>query len=246
LLKFQQQLHGRHPLTLSSMSPKDYSLSREEAAEALRVSVRTIDRYLRRHYFEHKRSGRQMWISRPSFEGFFEAQSREQESTKFLNQAAGRGDRAIATGPDLPVEVSESDLSEAPTPESEASTGRAEFTAHEHPYQHDLSPSQIYKTLYEEIKVQHDEQVKRLEGAHYRVGQLEAQVKSMVPMGEYKKQRKQLLLMNDQYKATVQEAQQKLLHAKKRVEGERLNKNVYISLVYALLALHVIFWGLLQ
>lgn len=233
------------------MSPQDYSLSREEAAEALRVSVRTIDRYIRRHCFDVKRAGRQMWISRPSFETYFEAQKREQESTKFLGDAGS----ALKAG-DLPVDISERDLSEAPSrspaPSNDApdpDTGtplHAEFTSHAHSYEHDLSPSQIYKTLYEEIKTQHDEQVKRLEGAHYRVGQLESQVKSMVPMLEYKKQRKQLLLMNDQYKATVQEAQQKLAQAKKRVEGERLNKNVYISLVYALLALHVIFWGLLQ
>lgn len=234
------------------MSPQDYSLSREEAAEALRISVRTLDRYIRRHYFDTKRSGRQVWISRPSFESFFEAQVREQEATKFLGSAEAHDLSEAPTRPiSTPARGREAQSSAAEGSDTSAPTGeplRAEFTphAHAHSYEHDLSPSQIYKTLYEEIKVQHDEQVKRLEGAHYRVGQLEAQVKSMVPMGEYKKQRKQLLLMNDQYKATVQEAQQKLLHAKKRVEGERLNKNVYISLVYALLALHVIFWGLLQ
>lgn len=216
------------------------TLTREEAADLLRVSVRTIDRYIRRRHFDVKRSGREVWISRSSFERFHEGQQvalvSETAATAAIATTA-QADTAKAGA----YQSSEQDISGVSSDVFKTSDA---FTRHEHAYP--LTPAYIYKTLYEELKEKHDDQVKRLEGAHYRVGQLEAQLESTVPLVEFKKQRKQLLLMNDQYRATFKEAQQKLFRAKKCIEGERFNKNVYISLVYALLALHVVFWGLLR
>lgn len=232
------------------MTPNDFTLTREEASERLGVSVRTVDRYIRRHVFEVQRSGRQVWISQTSFENYLKNLPFEPAATGTPSASPLKARHL------LPQTVSESDVSEAIAVPGRPETLAAErsaptrptatFTAHAHDYDHPLSPTYIYKTLYEELKEKHDEQVKRLEGAHYRVGQLEAQVKSMVPEMEYKKQQKQLLLMGEQLKTTVEEAQHKLLEAKKRVHTERLNKNVYISLVYSLLAMHIVFWALLR
>lgn len=226
------------------MSPYPSTITREEAARLLQISVRTLDRHIRRNAFDVTREGRHVWISRPSFERYYEAQKGPLPSTEEPPEITTVS-RPKAL--DLhTVELSETDLSESEPSLKERIGARpsTSFTSHEHAY--NLTPTHIYKTLYEELKTQHDEQVKRLEGAHYRVGQLEAQVKSMVPMLEYKKQRKQLVLMDQRYKETVQEARTKLGETKRRFNTERLNKNVYVSLVYALLALHVIFWGLLS
>ncbi|MDP2624928.1 MAG: hypothetical protein Q8P27_01960 [Candidatus Peregrinibacteria bacterium] len=231
------------------MSPsQEFTLSRQRAADLLKISIRTLDRYIRRDYFNTKRIGRSVWISTPSFEQYVGQKIESLEG----------------------IEVSESDLSETettpiPVGTSTHATGEAfestqgpmeysqggafsseriELTAHEHPY--NLTPTHIYKSLYDELKEQYDEQVKRLEGAHYKVGQLEAQVKSMVPSLEFNKQKKQLLLMDQQYKEAVDEANMKLKRSKKIFESERLNKNIYIAVVYALLALQVTFWALMS
>ena len=201
------------------MPIQDFTLTREEAAKKLNISIRTLDRYIRRNCFDVKYSGRNVWLSRNSFSDYYK------KNMEGLSEASG-----IALSG------------------QEQITAQAylELTAHEHSYDTALSPVYIYKGLYDEVKESHDEQIKRLEGAHYRVGQLEAQVKSMIPMVEFKKQKDQLQLMDRKYRESLEEASRKLTKSKRLFEGERLNKNIYISLVYGLLALHVIFWGLLR
>ena len=209
-------------------------LSRKEAANRLKISVRTLDRHIRRGCFDIKRSNRSVWISEPSFERYYQGQTVDEEGD--LN--AHSPDEIIATieeNIDNPTEVG-AVFSKKQDHEP--------LTPHEHDYQ--LGPANIYKNFYEELKDNYDEQVKRLEGAHYRVGQLEAQVKSMVPLIEFKKERKRLLLMDQQYKDKLKETKYQVKKAHRLFESERLNKNVYVALVYGLLALQPVLWVLIQ
>ncbi|MFA5842708.1 MAG: hypothetical protein WC882_03505 [Candidatus Gracilibacteria bacterium] len=222
------------------MSPQDFTLTREEVSEKLNISIRTLDRYIRRNYFNVKHSGRNVWISKNSFEEYYKKNYGQMTPTTDSEELSESQNVALSG--------------------QEQMTGQAynafgvgglkqpllELSAHEHAYDTALSPVYIYKGLYDELKERNDEQIKRLEGAHYRVGQLEAQVKSMIPMVEFKKQKDQLQLMDRKYRESLEEASRKLSQSKRLFEGERLNKNIYISLVYGLLALHVIFWGLLR
>ncbi len=131
-------------------------------------------------------------------------------------------------------------VKEGPTPVATP----VEFTAHERDY--DLKPVSIYKNLYEELKEKHEEQQRRMEGAHYRVGQLEAQLKTMVPLLEVKQERKRFEVMDRQYRATLQEAKVRVLQTRRVVEDERFNKGIYIALVYILLALQPVFWVMMR
>lgn len=196
------------------MSTKDYTLTREEVAQKLNVSVRTVDRYIRRNYFDTQKIDHHVLISQPSFEKYYD------EHTSLDDPS-----------PEEPI-------SPLPTP--------LELSSHEHDYHEDLNPANIFKELYEDLKLKHDEQQKRLEGAHYRVGQLEAQVKTMIPLIEFEKEQKKLLSAQKQYQVGMEEAQGKLSRLKRVFLSERLNKNIYIALAYLLLALHVVFWGLMR
>ena len=196
-------------------------ISREEAAKRLNISVRTVDRHIRKGSFDVKRINRKVFISKPSFERYY-------------------GERVEAG------EIQEIQPEEQVAVEAE----RPVLTAHEHPVEQGsygaLQPTQIYKELYEEVKVKFEEQQKRLEGAHYRVGQLEAQLKNMVPLLEVKQERKKMLLLDRQYKEKVQQAKVRVVEEKRRFQSERFNKNVFVALVYGLLALQPIFWVVMR
>ena len=209
----------------------DTLLSRKEAAKRLKISVRTLDRYIRRGYFDVKRIDRSVWISKPSFESYY-------QDNQDIKDNPGENALKEALSEEISTEVSEAGTTFSGVKPS------VDLTAHEHDYK--LTPVHIYKSLYEELKDKYDNQVKRLEGAHYRVGQLEAQVKGMVPLLEVKKERQRLLLMDKKYKENIKEAKVRVIQTKRLFEGERLNKNVYIALVYALLAAQPILWILIQ
>lgn len=225
------------------MTPSNDLLTRKEVANRLKVSIRTLDRYIRRGYFDVKRIDRSVWISKPSFERYYQ----DQEKCKaFESGSTGLGASAQPAESAESVEtiqVSEDYPSEEGTQFTGGGTAAKEkvkLSSHEREYQ--LTPVHIYKKLYEEAKVKYEDQSKRLEGAHYRVGQLEAQVKSMVPMLEFKKERQRLLLMDKQYKENIKEAKVRVVQTKRLFEEERLNKNVYIALVYGLLAAQPVLW----
>ncbi len=192
-------------------------ISRKEAAERLKISIRTLDRHIRRGVFDIERSNRNIWISQPSFERYYQETNPKSEP---LTDTISEVETIATTAEKTPL------------------------TPHGHDY--DLGPANIYKNFYDQLKEKYDEQVKRLEGAHYRVGQLEAQVKSMVPMIEFKKERKRLLLMDQQYKDKLKTANYQVKKTTRLFEGERLNKNIYIALVYGMLALQPILWVLIQ
>lgn len=205
------------------MNPSQELLSRKEAAERLNISVRTLDRYIRRGHFDVQRIDRHVWISKPSFESYYQGRlTPEQEATEAVSKAISEAG-ATFTG-----------------------KARPKLSQHEHNYSHQLSPAHIYQGLYQELQGKYEERGKRLEGAHYRVGQLEAQLKSMVPPLEVKKERQRLLLMDKKYKTEMKEARVAVIKTTRRYESERLNKNVYVALVYALLAAQPLLWLLVQ
>lgn len=204
-------------------------IPRETAAKLLNVSVRTLDRTIRRGFLRAERFDRNVFIPRASFERYYEKQAQRWGLPPLSElPVSGQPSGAVEAGSVMPA------TREVPV----------EFTSHERDY--DLKPVTIYKNLYEELKAKHEEQQRRMEGAHYRVGQLEAQLKNMVPLLEVKQERKRFEVMDRQYKATLQEAKVRVVQTRRVVENERFNKGIYIALVYILLALQPVFWVMMQ
>lgn len=222
------------------MSSSLRHLTREDAAKALKVSIRTIDRYIRRGMFEVQKMDRNVLIFKPSFERYYQEHVGQGDVTPPpAESAVGEASGAIET-----IEVSETDTSEAGATMHSHVAEPLRGGPHHHNYE--LQPVAIYKGLYEELKTKYDEQVKRLEGAHYRVGQLEAQLKNMVPLLEYRKEQKRLATLDRQYNDDIRQAKVRVIETRRLAESERFNKNVYIALVYGLLALQPVFWLFLQ
>ena len=253
-------------------------ISRENAAKKLKISIRTLDRYIRRGFFDVQRLNRSVFISAPSFEKYYQDQIEkgllETTATSTAKDAAESTKNSTtnheAQGAIETIEVSEADPSEVGASMSggvgSATRGpgigerggsgqsiRDHATLgkrHEQDYgphaPGGIQPVGIYKSLYEAMQEKYEEQQKRLEGAHYRVGQLEAQVKNMVPLLEIKKERKRLEIMDRRYQDSIKIAKVRVIRTKQKFKREQLNKNVYIALVYGLLSLQPVFWILFQ
>lgn len=229
------------------MSPSTH-LRRDEAAKHLNISVRTIDRYIRRGLLEAQRMDRHVLISQPSFERFFERYGAELGAQPMQAPTPPREKTTVGEAlTAIPVETrEETDWDDQTISETGTTSTRGDASGDSVARRGGHTPVSIYKGLYEELKGKHEEQLKRLEGAHYRVGQLEAQLKHMVPQLEVKRERQKLLAMDQQYRSSLQEAKVRVVKSQRLVESERLNRNVYVALVYGLLALQPIFWILLR
>lgn len=100
----------------------------------------------------------------------------------------------------------------------------------------------IYQKLYEELKSEHKLNQKRIEAANYKVGQLEAQVASMVPMLEYRKQKETFRRLESGLKTQVEKREIQLRKARRLLQSEQMNKWVFAIVAVALIVLQPILW----
>ncbi|MDZ4245163.1 MAG: hypothetical protein U1D98_04550 [Candidatus Gracilibacteria bacterium] len=100
----------------------------------------------------------------------------------------------------------------------------------------------IYQKLYEELKEEHRLNQKRIESANYKVGQLEAQIESMIPMLEYRKQKEQFRKLESGLKVQIEKREIQLKKARRLVQSEQLNKWIFAILAISLIVLQPIIW----
>lgn len=100
----------------------------------------------------------------------------------------------------------------------------------------------IYQKLYEELKEEYRLNQKRIESANYKVGQLEAQIESMIPMLEYRKQKEQFRKLESGLKVQIEKREIQLKKARRLVQSEQLNKWIFAILAVSLIVLQPIIW----
>jgi hypothetical protein len=195
-------------------------VDREEASNILKVSTRSVDRYIRKYRFKTRKDGRRVLIKREDLDKIIQdhiGQFVDIKSTDFKikldrqsvdNQGSNMSNFKIKN---LKIDqIKEGD-------ESEEIDGK------------------IYRNLYIETKKELKEKQERLEAATYRVGQLESQVKNMVPLLDYNRKEKELKEANIAVEQKAIEAKQTINQMEKKLRMERIAKWIYISLVGLLL-----------
>jgi len=93
------------------------------------------------------------------------------------------------------------------------------------------SEERIYRDLYQELKKELKERQDRLEAATYRVGQLESQVKNMVPLLEYNKKDKELQESFNLMDQKARQNQELVEIMERKLRSEKIAKWIYLSLV---------------
>lgn len=142
---------------------KDFcSITRDEAAEKLGISIRTLDRYLKRGKLKFKLS--------PSRQVLIHAGELEKLGGKIHAQPKTKTAPRKASEPET-VEVATEAVEE-----------------------------KIFRELYEEASKDLKAKQEKLEAASFRVGQLEAQLKSSVPLLEFKQKESEMQSENSKLK----------------------------------------------
>jgi len=196
---------------------KTLYVDRVEASKILKVSTRTVDRYMRKHRFKTRKDGRRVLIKKTDVDKIIKENIGRLIDIKEdnLNEILNGKEATINT--DKPSNLAVKDIKIKKIKKEES------------------IEQQIYKELYQETKNDLKEKQERLEAATYRVGQLESQAKNMVPMLDYNKKDRAL---QEAYSAMDQRSKQNeevIQKMELKIRSERVAKWIYLSLVGMLL-----------
>ncbi|MBI5412702.1 helix-turn-helix domain-containing protein [Candidatus Peregrinibacteria bacterium] len=203
-------------------------IDREEASKVLRVSTRTLDRYLKKYRIKTRRDGRRILIKREDIDHII-----HDHVGHFLDMTVDKS-RQILEGVEGVQNVSKIEVKDVQI---------QNFQEKEKIMESDTS---VYYDLYLEAKRELRERQDRLEAATYRVGQLETQLKNMVPLLDYTRKEKELREAHESMEKKVFEASVNLEKIERRLRTEKVAKWVYLSLVALLLIAEPIllmFWA---
>lgn len=132
----------------------------------------------------------------------------------------------------------------------DAETGEVEenpvAVVHEQKSSKKSERDQVFEELYDLSRREVREYHNKLEATNYRLGQLETQLKHSVPLLEY--QEKEEAVREQEFVITNKiKHQEETMHIlESELKGEKLNKNIYIGLLFGLLALQPLLWLFLQ
>lgn len=197
---------------------KTLYVDRIEASKILKVSTRTVDRYMRKHRFKTRKDGRRVLIKRTDVD-------------KIIKDHIGRmidiNDDNLNTILSTDEKATKKDNVSSLAVKNIKVTKINKETA--------SVEQEIYKELYHETKKDLGEKQERLEAATYRVGQLESQVKSMVPMLDYNKKDKALKEAHSIIDQKTKQGDETIRKMEIKLRSETIAKWVYLSLVGLLL-----------
>jgi len=181
-------------------------VDRDEASTILKVSTRTVDRYIRKFRFKTRKDGRRVLIRRTDVDRIIQDHIGQYMDIKLDNKKAVENESNIVIK-DVKIE----------------SKKKAE------------KDEAVYKGLYAEAKKDLKEKQERLDVATYRVGQLETQVQSMVPLLDFSRKEKELKEAKSAIEQKELEKVQVIQKMETKLKTERIAKWVYLSLVGMLL-----------
>lgn len=200
---------------------KRYNLSRETAGKLLKVSVRTLDRYLKAKKVSSQIIDGRIWLDKDEIEAF--------RANK--NKVIRVDTVSVSTsGVSIDDNVDKVDNDEVFSQDSVDPVS----TKHERPRS---SSNETYKNLFLELKEELNEKQERLEIANYRVGQLEAQLRSSIPLLEYHREKYENKKVEEEFKTQLSESANMLKRLSLSIKYEKFSKRIFVGLLLIVLAL---------
>ena len=202
---------------------KQYNLGREAASRLLKVSVRTLDRYIKSKKVSSRVVDGRIWLDKEELEHF--RLGKTSVSTIDSNVVSRAG---VSTG-DVVDRVDNIEVINQGFGDSDDIMSSKKDRTH--------GAAETYKNLYLELKGELKEKQDRLEIANYRVGQLEAQVKSSVPMLEYHREKYEQSRQAEEFKAQISESTNLIKRITLNLKYERFSKRVFLIILLIILAI---------
>ncbi len=193
-------------------------VDREEASKILKVSTRTVDRYVRKYRFKTRKDGRRVLVKRDDVDKIIQDHIGHFVDVKSTDLKIKLDRQSVD---DDVSNVSNIDVKNIKVESVKSSDSDNE--------------NRVYKGLYVDTKNELKEKQERLEAATYRVGQLEAQVKNMVPLLDYNRKEKELKETQLAVEHKIKEGEITVQKMENKLKAERIAKWIYLSLVGLLL-----------
>lgn len=197
-----------------------FDIDRKQASDILECSMRSVDRYIKRKWLNARKLNGNVWLKK---EEVIKIRNQNFPMRKWpgISQAANittsRHENEIPEG----TIVQPTLVAEAPAPvtkQSNAIVTKGHFA--------------LYERLLEKLRIDSKDREMRLTEAHFKIGQLQEKLSNALPVSEI------------HAKEAILKAQEEEINH--RLQAERLNKYVYLSLLFGILLLQPIFWYLLK
>ncbi|QQR54458.1 helix-turn-helix domain-containing protein [Candidatus Peregrinibacteria bacterium] len=222
---------------MTLISPK-FTLSRQDAADLLAVSTRTLDRYIRSKRLSSRKKGGSILLSEEEVNNLKVSQFQnmhgaspevEGRAHRHIDSVAARQNATIFDAETGTVE--ENPVAVAAPAKSGVAKGERE---------------KVFEELYDLSRREVREYHNKLEAANYRLGQMEMQLKHSVPLLDYHAKEEVLKQQDEIIQGKVKRQEETLSVIEHELRSERLNKNIYMGLLFGLLALMPLLWLMIQ
>lgn len=204
-----------------------FNIDRKAASKLLKVSIRTVDRYVKSKKLSTRLIDGRVWLDKSEIEGF-----------KLKKMRPTRVDKNDMSTPRMSIDVDVDKVDNIDIIDQE----NVDFVSTR--IKKRKRPSSTYKKLYSELKQELREKQERLEIANYRVGQLEAQVRTSIPMLEYHRENALKRQKETELKQEISKKDQVLQTLARQIRFEKFNKRIFLIILLVVLALQPL-WLLL-
>lgn len=207
-----------------------YDIDRKTASRLLKISVRTVDRYINSQKVSHERRDGRIWLDKKEIMQL-KARRRVDKVDSAVDMSTDK--MSIDKVDLIPVDMSidsEGNTYHSVASDNEKDSPRARSRAQE-------DDIQVYKNLYEQLQQELRDKEQHLEMANYRLGQLEARIKETIPLLDYKRDLANEKAEKDQLRKNLDSHLMELDVALNNYREERFNKRIYLILLFILLLL---------
>lgn len=204
---------------------EEFNIDRKAASKLLKMSLRTIDRYVRQKRLSTRVVNGRVWLDRKEIEGL-----------KFEKERAIIVDKVDMSTPPMSIDNNVDNIVDTDVD----NVDNGELIE----IKRDDIEGKIYQKLYVELKEEVKEKQERLEIANYRVGQLEAQVRNSIPLLEYHRESYARKKQEKSFKNKIEELGSICKRLTVQLKFEKFNKRIFLIILLFILALQPL-WLLL-
>lgn len=235
-------LSGQFTHAIMNVQVPKFTITRKQAADLLDVSTRTIDRYIRNKRLSARKKGGNILLSEEELNNLKVSQFQnmhgaspdvEGRAHRHVDSVASRENQSIFDAETGEIEEPVLDMDKPIPVETSALTQRSER-------------EKVFEELYDLSRREVREYHNKLEAANYRLGQLETQMKHSVPLLDYNEKEELIREQENMITGKMKRQEESMGMMEQELKGERLNKNIFIGLLFGLLALQPLLWLLLQ
>ncbi|MBI2634181.1 hypothetical protein HYW82_00740 [Candidatus Peregrinibacteria bacterium] len=210
---------------------KQYNLSREAASKLLKVSMRTLDRYLGGKKLSSQLVNGRIWLNKEEIDSLLHDKNR-----------AVVVDKVDMSTSKMSIGVHMDNVDNMDSPEQDAVDI---LSSQPRKISQQSGSGNAYKKLFEELRDELREKQERLEIANYRVGQLEAQVRNSIPMLEYHRENFEKQRVQQELSGKLEESTSLIKQLYLKIKYESFGKKLFLIILLGVLALQPL-WLLLR